>query len=296
MGAALLPAAHASSVRLLARAAVAACLALALPLPAAPRASAESSPWVESYNSRARLLAGVVEAGGRRLVAGVEIRMAPGWKTYWRMPGDSGGVPPHLDWTGSANLAASELHFPAPGRLKDASGDAIGYKDSVVLPIEITASDPAKPVELRLALEYGICREICVPAEAKLALTVPPLARAAPEPALVAALAKVPRKAEQRRPGDPRLASLEAELTGEKPRLTLTAEFPGGTAGADVYVEAPDGIYVPMARRIEGGSGAALRFEIDLKDGVDPKDLAGKLVTITMVSDAGASEATARID
>ncbi len=111
--------------------------------------------------------------------------MADGWKTYWRNPGDAGGVPPYFDWAGSENLAGAKVLFPAPSRLKDASGDSVGYKKVVVLPVEVTAKDPAKPVTFKLAMEFGVCREICVPAEAKLSLAMP--AAGVPLPAVLAA-------------------------------------------------------------------------------------------------------------
>ena len=83
------------------------------------------------------------------------------------MPGDA-GVPPTFDWAGSANAATIKVLYPAPMRMPEAGGEAIGYKQAVLFPIEVTPQDPAKPVVLKLALEFGICREICIPATAKL--------------------------------------------------------------------------------------------------------------------------------
>ena len=44
---------------------------------------------------RPELIAGSGKSGDAQLRAGIEIKMQPGWKTYWRYPGDS-GVPPQL--------------------------------------------------------------------------------------------------------------------------------------------------------------------------------------------------------
>ena len=112
-----------------------------------------ASTWSEGYNSKARLLAGTAQRpGGQvRIVAGVEISMADGWKTYWRNPGDAGGVPPYFDWAGSENVAAVKVLYPAPSRMADASGESIGYKKAVVLPVEVTAKE-GDGIELNEAL------------------------------------------------------------------------------------------------------------------------------------------------
>ena len=44
----------------------------------------------------------------------------------------------------------------------------------VSFPVLLQAVDPARPITLRLGFSYGVCREICIPAEAELALIVPP--------------------------------------------------------------------------------------------------------------------------
>ena len=128
--------------------------------------------------------------------------MADGWKTYWRMPGDS-GVPPTFDWAGSANVASTKVLYPAPMRMPEAGGVAIGYKQSVLLPIEITPQDASKPVVLKLALEFGVCREICIPATANFDLSIPAAPAGALAPQIAAALERVPRPQEGRRKGDP---------------------------------------------------------------------------------------------
>src|SRR4051812_40829530 len=64
-----------------------ACLGLLVTATGQAGAGAASSDWVEGHNSRARLVAG-------NGIAAVELQMPEGWKTYWRTPGDAGGVPP----------------------------------------------------------------------------------------------------------------------------------------------------------------------------------------------------------
>jgi DsbC/DsbD-like thiol-disulfide interchange protein len=260
---------------------------------------AATSPWVQGYNSRTRLDAGSYSdpGGAKRLIAGVEIEIANGWKTYWRAPGDSGGVPPNFNWSGSTNLAAATVLYPAPKRMADANGESIGYKTSVVFPIEVTPRDPQQPVTLELAFEYGICREICVPAEAKMSVVVPPVKEApAIADAVKAALESVPRPAALRRPGDPHLVAGKAMLTGDAPALVFDTVFPGGVNGADLFVEAPDGIYVPLPKQVGQGADGRVSFRVDLTQGAEPEELKGKLLTLTLVGATGASVATFKID
>ena len=72
--------------------------------------------------------------GDAHLRAGIEIKMQPGWKTYWRYPGDS-GVPPAFDFSGSENLKTATVLYPAPHLFTDETGQSLGYKDAVIFPL-----------------------------------------------------------------------------------------------------------------------------------------------------------------
>lgn len=92
---------------------------------------------------------------------GLAVRLAPGWKFYWRTPGE-GGVPAQFDWSGSQNLERADVLWPAPQRIPLGKSDINGYTEEVVLPIRIERRDAAKPVKLDLMLEYGVCKDICI--------------------------------------------------------------------------------------------------------------------------------------
>lgn len=249
------------------------------------------SPWVKGFNSTVRLVAGAnPRAGARALVAGIEIRMTDGWKTYWRHPGDDGGIAPTLDWSKSGNLAAARLAFPAPERLKGLTGYSIGYKGMVMLPVDIDAVDPTKPVELVLALEYGICREICVPAEARLQVTLPASAASLPAE-LAAALGRVPRAPERRLSTDPALKSASAVLTGPAPHLLFDIAS-GHAAKPDLFVEMPGGGYLPVPVRLPDPAPGAQRYRVNLKGVDDITGLTGKPLRLTMTAADGGAEAT----
>lgn len=258
-------------------------------------ASAEpiATPWTTIETARVRLVAGRTEAA-KKLVAGIEIEMTDGWKTYWRNPGSS-GVPPRIDWSQSTNLAGARLDFPAPTRFADRDGDTIGYKKYVVLPLELTAADATRPIDLKLALEFGVCKDICIPVEVALSLAVPSDATVfASDSRTVTALSHVPRSGAGVRPKDPVLKSFKAELAGDKPKLAFDVAYPGGHAGADLFIEAPEGLWVPLARKA-GEAAGTIRFEIDLTDGADIEALRGKALAVTLVSDAGQSATSVQL-
>jgi DsbC/DsbD-like thiol-disulfide interchange protein len=253
---------------------------------------AGATAWADLHAGRARLVSGPAKAAGASYLAGVEIVLAEGWKTYWRMPGDA-GVPPVFDWTGSANVASVKVLYPAPKRMAEAGGQVIAYKGSVLFPVEVTPQEPGKPVGLKLTLELGICREICIPATANFDLAIVPGQPGPAAPQIAAALAQVPRPHAARRPGDPELKRVAVDRGGAVPRLVVEAAFGAGGQGADVFVEAPDGLFVPLPKR-PAASGAVLRFEAELAGGLD-RDLQGKTLTLTLIGDAGASEAVWRV-
>jgi DsbC/DsbD-like thiol-disulfide interchange protein len=252
-----------------------------------------ASPWVELGSARVRLVAGgPADTSRKSFLAGVEVTLDEGWKTYWRMPGDA-GVPPNFEWKGSTNAAKIAVHFPAPTRMQEAGAQTIGYKKAVTFPVEVVPGDPTAPVRLELKLELGICREICIPAEAALALTLQPSElQGAAAPAALAALERVPRPQAGRRSEDPKLERVATDLDRQRPRLVIEARFPRGQAGADAFIEAPDGIYLPMPQRVADGVDGILRFEVDLSRSDVSRELAGKTLRVTLVGDSGATEAS----
>src|ERR1700716_4085312 len=99
----------------------------------------DASPWQRDGHSAVRLLAG--SRSGAVLLGGIAIELQPGWKTYWRTPGDS-GVPPRFDFSKSENIEAVTVLWPAPAKFDDgAGGHSMGYHDQVVLPLRIVAKN-----------------------------------------------------------------------------------------------------------------------------------------------------------
>src|SRR4051794_12884918 len=103
---------------------------------ASPLCAAEASAWDGQTRAAVRLIAGTAADRAGMLRAGIEIRLDPGWKTYWRYPGDS-GVPPRYSFARSDNVRDVSLSWPAPKSFSDGSGSSIGYADRVILPLHV---------------------------------------------------------------------------------------------------------------------------------------------------------------
>lgn len=248
-----------------------------------PAVAETATAWNEHPNARVRLVAGE----GRHL--GVEVVLAPGWKTYWRMPGDA-GVPPAFDFAGSSNLATSDVLYPVPVAIPEAGGTAVGYTGTVTFPIRVTPADPTKPVAARLTFSFGVCKDVCIPLDSVLALDVPADLKAVGKaPQIAAALKRVPRILDDASRAIPALTATKVTLTGPKPAIRF--ETRGATA---LFAEAPDGLFVPLPTRT-AGVGDVATFAIDLSASPDLRDLAGKPLRITLTTPTGGVETSIRL-
>lgn len=204
-------------------------LAAALALSGAAPAAAQSLGDILS----AELLPGWRTESGTQMAA-IRLTLSPGWKTYWRSPGDA-GIPPEFDWRGSENVKAVRLHWPAP-QVFDFNGmQTIGYARELVLPVEVWPQVPGQPVTLHSNVDLGVCRDICVPASLRLQGTLTP--QSGGDPAIRAAL--------KAQPGSARAAGLRAascEVSATRKGLALRAELDLPRLGPDevVVVETAD--------------------------------------------------------
>ena len=273
-----------------------ACLAaLAIPLLLPSGASALESSWVDAANAKVRLLAGGTAGkdSAAPVRAGVEIRLARGWHTYWRYAGDA-GIPPHFDWTGSDNLQKAEILWPAPARIPVEDGiESIGYKDGVVFPLRLHAKDASRPIALRLKLDFGVCEKICIPASAKLALDISPSSGKS-LPTLDAADARVPAKAQLGAAGE--LSVLKGKLVrGQTPRVLVEVAVPPGKP-FDLFAEGPDDAWaLPLPKYIDAEGGRA-RFAIPIDGAPAGGSPMPSKLRLTLVAGSEAIEVTVPLD
>jgi thiol:disulfide interchange protein/DsbC/DsbD-like thiol-disulfide interchange protein len=139
---------------------------------AAPARALESPPVV-SPRATATLITDrdSVSPGGSFRVA-LRLRLADGWHTYWRNPGEA-GVPTELTPTLSAGATAGPIAWPAPSRISEGDITTYGYSGEVVLPVEVTTAPGVTTVSGEVAAHWLVCKDICVPEEAAFRLDVP---------------------------------------------------------------------------------------------------------------------------
>jgi DsbC/DsbD-like thiol-disulfide interchange protein len=254
---------------------------------AALAAAASSSAWVASNSSKVRLVSGTVELDDTpALVAGVQLRMDPGWTTYWKNPGDS-GVPPSFDWAGSKNLKQAEVLYPAPHSFADASGTAIGYDDEVMFPVKLTPEREGEPVELKLAFSYGLCKNLCVPNDVSLELALSPQIGKGDAALIDSFLARVPKPGKQGLL--PQVSAVEAKLASDPPQLLVDAVFPPGATSTGLFIDA-GGVFIPPSKPLGPLEAGKQRFAVIFATGAEASAVKGKSLALTLVSDQGSTE------
>ncbi|KLK91250.1 hypothetical protein AA309_21300 [Microvirga vignae] len=237
----------------------------------------------QGFHSQVRLLSGGKQ--GETWLAGIEIGLDQGFKTYWRNPGES-GLPPSFDWSASENVASVEVRWPAPKRYEDAAGVSYVYSHKVVLPVVVKPAAADKPVRLALTIDYGICKDICIPAHAE--LNVPLSDGGSDRKVIEEAMAKVPPRQPLGAKGDLAVLSVQS-AGGDGPTLNVAVRVPSGTKPV-LFAEVPDGWYVSTST-----PDADNRFTVSVDE--RPKDASGPIpLTLTLVAGDKAIETQVSLD
>jgi DsbC/DsbD-like thiol-disulfide interchange protein len=252
--------------------------------------AADASSWGGNARSAVRLVAGSRQVDGS-LRAGIELRLADGWKTYWRYPGDS-GVPPAFDFSKSENVKSYSVLWPAPHRFTYEGGASIGYKGDVMFPVHVVPNDPGRPATLRLALDYAVCLNICIPARGEAELVLASGASSYDSP-LAAAEALTPKPA---RVGDRAplgVAAVRREHENSPSRVIVEVIAPSSSP-LDLFAEGPTADWaLPLPEPVAGAPPGRQWFAFDL-DGAPPGvESTGAPLRFTVVSGQNAVEVTA---
>lgn len=208
------------------------------------------------------ILPGWLMPDGTRMAA-LRFELAPGWKTYWRAPGEA-GIPPRFDWRGSRNVAAVEILWPTPQQTTTNGLRTIGYAHDLVLPVRITPARAGQPVSLSGDLEIGVCSDICVPVETEVSLDLP-LGDGDRDPRIAAALAARPYSAAEAGVGH--VACRVAPVEGG---MELAVEIEMARMGAQemVVIESGDpDLWVAQAHSARSGDRITARTKIYHVDG-----------------------------
>ncbi len=255
-------------------------------------AAAAIGDWVGEGNARVRLVAAGVDAEGS-LAAGIEIDLEPGWKTYWRSPGDA-GIAPVADFSRSTNIAgAVEIAFPPPHRYDDGYAVTNVYEGRIVLPVSVAVVDPASPTRLVVGLDMGVCEEVCVPEHFDLALD---LASRESDAEALAILAD----AQAALPGKPEPGAFAVEGiarsggTDKRPLFNVVVVAPDPDE-ADVYVEGPADWY-PAPPKLVGVDGGRATYSIEFSRLGAKTPIGANQFRVTVVSGGRAIEDVVTVD
>jgi DsbC/DsbD-like thiol-disulfide interchange protein len=250
----------------------------------------DASPWQQDGHSAVRLLAG--SRSGAVLLGGIAFQLQPGWKTYWRTPGDS-GVPPRFDFSKSENIEAVTVLWPAPTKFDDgAGGHSLGYHNQIVLPLRIVAKNADKPVTLRAAINYAVCEKLCIPVEANAELAFTSVA-STQDSALFAALDTVPKPANI---GDPNPLTIRDVKRDGKSAVLVDVVSPDASE-VSLFVEGPTPDWgLPVPKLLEHSPPGVKRFAFEL-DGVPPgTNPEGAALKLTLVGGDRSYEFNVNLD
>ncbi len=219
------------------------CLAMGTPL------SASAQQYNIHNVARLDILPGYPTSNGHMIAAHIQLK--EGWKTYWRSPGGN-GIPPTFNWAGSSNVGAVSFHWPEPRVFNDKSGQTIGYKDELVLPIGITPLKKGEPIAVQGEVIFGVCDDICIPVKAKFSLNVAGTDKAS-QAAIRNALAQKPKSAKSAG-----VRSVQCDITPIKDGFRVTANINTRSAlPADTFtvVEFPHpDVWVEQDRTFSSGT------------------------------------------
>jgi DsbC/DsbD-like thiol-disulfide interchange protein len=193
--------------------------------------------WFETEGAKVR----VVTAGLPQ--ADCKLHGEPGWKTYWRNPGDA-GVPPSVSIAPPTALVEPEIHFPAPELVVDTYGSWAGYHGAVALPLVFDVGDREDPFEVDVFL--GVCESICIPVQARFTVDPAPLASDRDAAQIVhAAFAELPEPAHDH---------VHARIVGkDDDHLLVEAVLPGAEEDAaepQLFVASDGGLTVGTAKPV----------------------------------------------
>jgi thiol:disulfide interchange protein DsbD len=236
------------------------------------------------------LLAADPTAPGTTVLAGVQLKMEPGWHTYWKNPGEAGQAT-EIKWQLPPGVTAGEIQWPLPEKLPPADITTYGYENEVVLLVPLTLDKTATPGPLNIAAKVSWleCKESCLPASAEIhgVLNVGgPAAATTDAPLLAAWEEKVPVATK----------NFSAQAWWEKPAngdtRILDLQWTGKADGADFFPAASDDFEIQGATETLAAPAGEIRLRKLVKkfSGDWPKEISGLFVTA-----AGATEAKVTI-
>ncbi|MFZ1071974.1 MAG: protein-disulfide reductase DsbD domain-containing protein [Verrucomicrobiia bacterium] len=235
-------------------------------------------------HTQARLvLAADTARPGDTILAGVDLKMEPGWHTYWKNPGEA-GMATKIEWQLPRGVTAGEIQWPLPEKLPPAEVTTYGYNNEVMLvvPLTLATNLPAGPIDLKAKVSWLECKESCIPGSGDIeaTLNVGNETKISTDAALVESWRdKAPH------PGDnlQLSAGWEGPANGDTRPLILEWSAPDKTTKADFFPYANDNFDVQAATEnlSTGDREIHLRKLVQKYSGDWPKEISGVIVEQT---------------
>ncbi|WP_446743049.1 protein-disulfide reductase DsbD family protein [Silvibacterium acidisoli] len=215
---------------------------------------------------------------GQNFKAGLYFKLDPGWHVYWINAGDS-GEPPSMKWALPDGIKADAFEFPAPKRLPLGPLMDYGYEGEVLFPIPMHVAQDFKAdggkVTLGGKATWLVCREVCIPGHAQLAVERPFGAAANGEVAADAALLK---QGEGKLP-QPLPSGDAAKFRASGDGFTLAVETGSSEKSAAFFPFEQNVLSNPAPQTAKAtGKGVELSLTKDSTLTTAPKELHGLLV------------------
>ena len=283
------------------KAVIAAVVAMTAVVSAGP-GQAAGSDWAHTDQTQVRLISAVDAVGDSQSVTlGLQFRLKPGWKIYWRAPGDA-GFPPTLDWGGSTNLGDTQMLWPAPVRFDVSGLTTIGYKSEIVLPIQARLLEAGKRTAVKVKVDYLTCDDVCIPYTAAFKLDLPAAAArpSAEAPLIAAALSAMPRVAGTDSVTFETATVSEIDAPGgrvgeQAVLLSVVARAAQPLKKPDLFVEHPKVVVAEQAAvSLQEDGRRAVITSVLVGDKLKAADLVAGELTLTLVDDATAVEGKLR--
>lgn len=235
------------------------------------------------HHTQVKLLLAAEEAKpGDTVLAGVDLKMEPGWHTYWQNPGDA-GTATKIDWTLPAGVSAGAIEWPLPEKLPPAEVTTYGYEDETVLivPLTVAASASAGTLNISAKVSWLECKDTCIPADQTVAATLEVGAESKPSTAAAtidAWRSKVPKPA-----SSGVAAAWESAASGDsRPLLIYRNGAEGGIKydAVDFYPAASDNFEIQSATEVLSAFSADFRLRKIVKkfSGDWPTQISGTVV------------------
>lgn len=223
---------------------------------------AKASPWTDFQEGRVRLLMIEPAMDDQIIRGGIGIRLMPGYKTYWRNPGDS-GLPPTFDFAGSRGAQDFNVEFPMPSVFDDGGGgQAWGYKTDVLLPFTARKTGTG-PVSIVLKLDFAVCGTTCIPLSADLKLEGGLPAGLEAIEAIGRAESRVPKRLA---PADfAAQVRLDSRIPGDNPGFVLEIRHPAAPEDFAVFTESRGYLLVKPPVLLSPG-----HYRVELKGQLPP--------------------------